>query len=244
MNKIAGIVLAAGKGKRMRAKNINKVAHRLGDKPMVTYAIDLLETIKINPIIIIVGFAKKSVMDILGSRVLFAEQKKRLGTAHAVLCGLRELNPDVKDVLVLNGDDSAFLKKETIENLIKKHTEKKSSVTFLTIELNNPEGLGRIVRDKEGKLLAIIEDKDAKDGIKNIKEINPACYVFKLSFLKKYLKKIPKSKVTGEYYLTSLIDMAIKNNERIEIVRNNKIPWRGINTMEELKEAEKLWKFI
>ena len=241
MNKIATIVLAAGKGRRMKSKDVNKVVLSLGGRPMILYAIKLLESFKISPIIAVVGFAKKSVIDILKDRVVYVEQKERLGTAHAVGLTLKYLPKEITDVLVLNGDDSAFYKEETIRNLIKKHREKGASLTFLTIELDNPAGLGRVVRDNEGKLLAIIEDKDAKDGVKNIKEINPACYVFKVSFLKNYLKRIPKSKVTGEYYLTSLIDMAIKNKEKIEIVRGSKLIWRGINTMEELREAERMF---
>lgn len=241
MNKIAAIVLAAGKGKRMGSKNVNKAVVPLANKSMILHTIELLEDIKIAPIIVVVGFAKNSVIDAVGSRVIFAEQKKRMGTAHAVLCSLKELDHKVNDVLILNGDDSAFYTKDTILKLIKAHLIKNSSFTFLTIELSNPEGLGRIVRDSNGNLIAIIEDKDANPTYKLTNEVNPACYVFNLDFLKRYLPKIEKSKVTGEYYLTRLVDIAIKNNERVETIKAGKIPWRGINTIEELKEAERLF---
>lgn len=248
MDKVAAIVLAAGKGQRMGSKPrssgskvVNKVVLALGNKPMILYTMDILKSVGINNIIVVVGFAKKSVMDVLGSNVFFIEQKTRLGTGHAVGLALKKLNKNVDDVLVLNGDDSAFYKKETIVDLIKKHDELGASVTFLTIELNNPNGLGRVVRDKNGEVMTIVEDQDALPKYKMIKEVNPACYVFSIDFLKKYIAEIEKSKISGEYYLTGLIDIAIKNNEKVETVKGGKLLWRGINTMEELKEAERLY---
>jgi len=250
MKSLVGIILAAGKGKRMttlnavRLKKINKVVLPLGDKPMIAYTIELLEKLKIKPIVVVVGFAKKSVMDVLERRVIFAHQRKRLGTAHAVLCALKYLPKDVTDVLVLNGDDSAFYKEKTIRELIEKHREKGFSFTFLTIDLDNPIGLGRVIRNGNGKVVEVVEEKDATLEQKHVREINPACYVFNVKFLHKYLTKVKKSKTTGEYYLTGLIDIAIKNNEKIETVKGDKLSWRGINTTEELKEAERLFLHV
>lgn len=244
MNKqanIAAIVLAAGKGKRMKSKAFNKVVLNLGKKPMILYAIELLEAVQIKPIIVVVGFAKDSVMSVLGNRVIFAEQEKRLGTAHATWCGLKKLNSKISDVLVLNGDDSAFYTENLIEKLTKTHLASGVALTFLTIVLDDPLGLGRIIRDKNGKVLAIVEEKDATEEEKKIKEINPACYLFKRSFLTKYLKKVKKSKVTGEYYLVDLIGLAVSHKEKVEAVKMKEIPWRGVNTEEELKEARRLF---
>ncbi|MEK7517383.1 MAG: sugar phosphate nucleotidyltransferase [Patescibacteria group bacterium] len=241
MESLAAIILAAGKGKRINVKSVNKVALALGNKPMIAHTVDLLDNLKTSPIIVVVGFAKKSVMEILKGRVVFAEQKKQLGTADAVSCALKYLPKDPKDVLILYGDDSAFYREETIKNLLKKHNEKESSLTFLTIELDSPNGLGRVIRDGNGKVVAVVEEKDATLGQKGIKEVNPACYVFRVDFLRKYLGKIKKSPTTGEYYLTSLVGLAIDNKEKIETLNAGKISWRGINTMEELKEANKLF---
>lgn len=242
MNHISAIILAAGKGKRMNSKNFNKVSLPLKNKPMILYAIDLLSRLKINPVVVVVGFAKRSVIELLENReIIFAEQKKRLGTAHAVTCGLRKIPGNVSDVLVFNGDDSAFYSEEVVNKLISHHISSNSSLTFLTVDVENPTGLGRVVRDEEGKVVKIVEEKDANENEKNIREINPACYFFKLSFLKKYLKKVPKSNVTGEYYLTHLIDIAIENKQKIDAVRGGLIPWRGVNTKEELAEAEKMF---
>ena len=241
MNNISAIILAAGKGKRMNSKKINKVVNTLGNKQMILHTIDLLDKLNIAQKIVVVGFAKKSVIDILKGGVIFAEQKKQLGTADAVFCALKYLSKDAKDVLILNGDDSAFYKEETIKNLFKKHNEKKSSLTFLTIKQDNPAGIGRIVRNSSGKVVEIIEEKDESLEKKSINEVNPACYVFEVSFLKKYLSKIKKSNITNEYYLTGLIDLAIKNNEKIETVMEKNLVWRGINTEDELREANRLF---
>ena len=244
MNKIGAIVLAAGKGKRMKTKQINKVVFPLGNKQMILHTIDLLENLAIKTIIVVVGFAKESVIKILDNRVIFAEQKKRLGTAHAVSRALKKLPNNIKTVLVLNGDDSAFYTENIIKKLIEIHWHENSALSFLTIAVDNPTGLGRIIRDHSGKVIGIVEDKDTLESQKKIKEINPACYVFEVSFLKKYLKLVGKSTVSGEYYLTSLIDIAIKNNEKLETLNGGKLTWRGINTKEDLREAERLFLSI
>lgn len=241
MKKIAAIILAAGKGRRMKSKEINKVVFTLGNKQMILHTIERLNRLFINSIVVVVGFARESVMKVLEGRVVFAQQEKRLGTAHAVVCALKKLPRDVQTVLVLNGDDSAFYTQDLIEKLIGTHWEKNAALSFLTIIVDNPKGLGRIIRDNSGKAVGIVEEKDATISQRKIREINPACYIFEVCFLKKYLGKVKKSPVSGEYYLTSLIDIAIKNNQKIEAVSGGKIIWRGINTPEELKEAERLF---
>lgn len=239
---LGAIILAAGKGSRMKSGKTNKVALLLADKPLILHSINLLEKMKFEEIVVVVGFAKDSVKNVLkDSNVSFAEQKKRLGTAHAVKSALAHLNDNITDVLVIQGDDSHFYKEETISKLTYEHFSSVASLTFLTINAANPFGLGRIVRDKEEKVTTIVEEKDATAEIRKITEVNPACYMFKTSFLKKYLKKVQKSRVTGEYYLTSLIDIAIKNNEKVATMQAGVMSWRGVNTKEELQEAEKLF---
>lgn len=241
MNNIGAIILAAGKGKRMNSKSINKVVMHLADKPMVLHTVELLEKLGIKRISVVVGFKKESVINLLGDRVIFSEQKKRLGTAHAVSCAMSKISDDVENVIVLNGDDSAFYKTAIIDCLLDKHIKSGASFTFLTIDTKNPAGLGRIVRDKDGKVESVVEEKDASPEILKIKEVNPACYVFKINFLKKYLPKVKKSPNTGEYYLTSLIDIGIKHSEKIETLQTGLFAWRGVNTKEELAEAEKIF---
>lgn len=240
MSKIGAVILAAGKGTRMKSKKINKVTQKLGEKPIIMHVVQLLENMKLSPIIIVVGFAKESVKSLFGDEIVFAEQSKRLGTAHAAMQGLKVLPRDVNHVFILNGDDSAFYTAEVLNKLLKEHVESKNAITFLTLNVNNPYGLGRVIREN-GKVVAIIEEKDATPVQRKINEINPACYLFNVKFLKKYIKTVPKSKVTGEYYLMSLLEIAIEKKYKVEGIRGGNIPWRGVNTRDELKEAEELF---
>src|SRR5438034_1919338 len=171
MKNIGAIVLAAGKGKRMNSKDVNKVVLPEAGKPMILHTVHLLEYLGINTVVIVVGFAKKSVMNILGGKVRFAEQNKRLGTAHAVLCGLRKLPLSIEHVLIMYGDDFSY-PKEKVKALIDTHLKSNAALTFLTVEQTNPFALGRIVRDQGGNVTKIVEEKDATEDERKIKEIN------------------------------------------------------------------------
>lgn len=242
-NNIAAIILAAGKGKRMQSVDKNKVTLQLGDKPLIRHAVDLLEKMKFTTIVIVVGFAKESVIEALkGTHVTFTEQTEQLGTAHAVQSGIAQIPSTITDVLVIQGDDSHFYTESLINQLTYAHTDSNAALTMLTVEAENPSGLGRIVRDDDGNISAVVEEKDATDAQKEINEINPACYLFSLKFLKTYLPLVEKSPVTGEYYLTSLIDLAIRHGERVNTVKGGKLTWRGVNTKEDLAVAEDLYK--
>lgn len=240
--RLGAIILAAGKGKRMQSKALNKVAMLLNNKPIIVHVLEVLEKMRFEAIVVVVGFAKESVMNVVKNpSVIFADQPEQLGTADAVATALRKIPESITDVLVIQGDDSYFYNEDLFSKLSKKHFSSHASLTFLTIQVSNPDALGRIVRDEYGNVISVIEEKDADDEKRAINEINPACYIFAVSFLKEYLPMIEKSPVTGEYYLTSLIDLAIKNNEKVETVQAGFIPWRGINTPEELSEAERLF---
>ena len=143
MNRIGAVILAAGKGSRMKLRVAkNKVILPLGDKPMVLHTVELLVKSKLKPIIVVVGFAQKSVMNILRfTDVVFVYQRKRLGTAHALSCAFRKIPESMTDLVVLQGDDSAFYTKAIIKELIKKHVKSRSSITLLTINVKNPYGL-------------------------------------------------------------------------------------------------------
>jgi len=238
------IILAAGRGKRMQLDGVNKVTTLLGDKAIILRIVHFFKSIDIAKIVVVVGHHKESVMDSLRNEdVIFAEQKEILGSGHAVMTALPSLPTDITDVLVVYGDDAVLYANkntEIIKQLFKLHESTDNALSFLTITVDNPFGLGRVVRDASGKILSIAEEKDATLDEKKIHEINPGCFVFSVAFLKKYLPLVEKSPVTGEFYLTSLIDLAIKNNESVDTLRAGKLLWRGVNTKEELLEAEKL----
>lgn len=239
--KLGAIILAAGKGTRMNLTDVNKVTSLLGDKPMVSHIVSRLYGLGIDTVVIVVGFAKESVMSSLSEYdVLFAQQEEQLGTGHAVVCALKELPDKIQDVLVMNGDDSAFYDESTLTKLIDTHTKNNSAVTLLTIEKDNPFGLGRIIRDGNGSLVDIIEEKNATEEQKKIREVNPGCYLFKVSFLRENAGRIKKNEVTGEYYINNFIELAVSQGQLVETVKVN-ITWRGVNTPEELEEAKKLF---
>ena len=237
--------MAAGQGKRMQVDGINKVTLQLNNKPIIAHIVHFMKRMTINAIVVVIGHAKESVMQTLESEhVLFAEQTERLGTGHALQVGLTVIPEDVTDVLVVYGDDAVFYNDKHVpvmKELFNEQLASDAAFTFLTIEQDNPAGLGRIVRDTYGHLLAIVESKDATEEQLKINEINPGCFVFSVDFLRKYLPKVEKSPVTGEYYLTSLIDLAIQDKLKVQTVRGGKMAWRGVNTKEELEEAERLF---
>ncbi|HSX09797.1 MAG TPA: sugar phosphate nucleotidyltransferase [Candidatus Saccharimonadales bacterium] len=243
--KLGAIILAAGQGKRMQVDGINKVTLHLNNKPIIAHIVHFMKGISIDDIVVVIGHAKESVMQTLEKEnVIFAEQTERLGTGHALQVGVNVLPEDVTDVFVVYGDDAVFYNKKHVpimKQLFEEQLSSDAAFTFLTIEQDNPAGLGRIVRDKDGQLLAIIESKDATEEQLKIKEINPGCFVFSADFLRKYLPEVTPSPVTGEYYLTSLIDLAIQSKVKVQTVRGGKMAWRGVNTKEELQEAERLF---
>ncbi len=243
-HEIGAIILAAGRGKRMNLAESNKVTLSLVNKPIILHIVEFMNSVGIASVVVVVGHAKESVIEALsGKDVLFAEQTEQLGTGHAAASALEVLPDHVTDVVIVYGDDAVLYTRENralIADLLESHSASDAAFTFLTIEQEDPTGLGRIVRDSDGGLLAIVEEKDATDEERLIKEINPGCFVFSVAFLKKYLPQVEKSPVTGEYYLTSLIDMAIAEGEKVETVRGGRRKWRGVNTPEELIAAEKM----
>lgn len=242
---LASVILAAGKGKRMNLQETNKVTSLLSGKPIILHIVQFMKRLGIETNVIVVGHAKESVMEaVSGEHALFAEQSEQLGTGDALRCALDVLPEGVTDVLVVYGDDGVLYNEKSlpvIEQLFHIHQDAGAMLTFLTIEQDNPTGLGRIVRNSQGQVEAIIEEKDATEEQKQIKEINPGCFLFNVAFLREYLPQVEKSHVTGEYYLTSVIDLAFHHNVPIQTVQGGKLPWRGVNTPEELEEAKKIY---
>lgn len=243
---LGSVILAAGKGSRMKSEDVNKVTLHLADKPMIVRIVEFMESAGIKDTVVVVGFAKESVIEILHDYdVIFAEQTERLGTGHAAQVALEKLPDHVTDVVIVYGDDAVIYKdsyRPTIMQLFEKHLTSDAVCTFLTIEQENPFALGRIVRDEHGEVTAIVEEKNATEEQRKITEINPGCFVFKVDFLKKYLPTVEKNPVTGEYYLTTLIDLAFEHGEIVKTLQGGKMDWRGVNTKEELEEAERLLK--
>ncbi len=244
---IVGIILAAGKGTRMKSKDKNKVTIPFLSKPLIVYSVELMKQLA-DRVIVVIGAFHESVKKALSDfKVDFAYQKKRLGTGHATMIGIKKviqlgLKPDV--VLVGYGDHTMFYKKESIKKLIEIHKKKKSAVSLITTIYKKPEKLkwGRIIRDKTNQIVKIIEEKDATPKEKRITELNAGFYCFDFDFLKNNLKKIKKSPVSKEYYINDLINLAHNQNKRISSLTLDFLEVGiGINNPYELEESEKLY---
>lgn len=244
---IVGIILAAGKGTRIKSKDRNKVTLPFLNKPLIVYSVELMTAV-CDKVVVVIGAFHESVRRVLKNYpVIYAYQKKRLGTAHATKVGLEAIKntsplPDL--VLVGYGDHTMFYKKETIKRLITSHRKNNPAISLLTFKYPNPDKIryGRIIRDKSGLVVDIVEQKDATPEQRAIQEVNPGFYCFDYGFLLKNINKIKKSPVSGEYYLTDMIRIAASQGEKvIGIPIKFEEAGLGVNTAEELKESEKIY---
>lgn len=233
----AAVILAAGVGKRMQSKK-SKVLHKINGQPMIQKTIQTL--LKLNPKEIVVVANKNNLQDlksILSGSVRYAVQPQPLGTANAADVGIQVLRSNSQNVAILYGDDTAFYTPQTIEKVFEKHIKSNAKITFITVLKKEPQGLGRILR-KHGQVVAIVEEKDATQDQKKINEVNDGLYFFNRGFLEKNLKNLVPSAVTKELYLTDLIELTLKNKEKIETFTiGDEGQWHGINTQLELAKA-------
>ena len=243
MEKVSAIVLAAGKGTRINAKNKNKVVLKIDDKPMVSYTVENLKKAGIKNIVVVVGHQSQSVKQVLGDQVTYAFQPERMGTGDAVRVGLSKIPKEASQILSIQGDDSAFYPPSLITDLVTQNKESNAAITLLTINKEDPTGLGRIVRDKNNDIQAIIEEKNATTEQKSIKEINTGLYCYDRSFLENNINNLKKNSVTGEYYQPDLIEIAVNKGLPVKaLFYQDSSVWHGINTPDQLKSAQKLMR--
>ena len=231
------IILAAGMGTRMKSSK-PKVLHELLGKPMVEYIFDSVTDLCTEPPVVIIGSGADMVKETLGEKVRYVLQEPQLGTAHAVMCA-RELLKGKSDLVLVANSDFPLITSETYQLLVESHLEESSSMTISTVVAEDPREFGRIVRDSDGRISGIVEDKAATDEQKKIRELNSNPYCFNAEWLWNALDRIEKSAV-GEYYLTDLVAIAYKDGltvGSIEIAdRDESI---GINNRIHLAEATK-----
>ena len=204
-NDIMAIVMAAGKGTRMKSKR-SKLVQKIYGKEVVKRATENALKAGVKDIIAVVGYMKEEVMTVLGDSVKYAYQEEMLGTGHAVMQAKEYLKGKKGKVLVLNGD-VPLIRPETLNKLIEKSIENKEYATLLTAIYDNPTGYGRIVRDEGGNIEAIVEEKDTNLDQKEIKEINAGIYCFDIEELLAALEKIKPDNAQGEYYITDVIQI-------------------------------------
>ena len=233
------IILAAGKGTRMNS-NLPKVLHKLNDKALLDFVLDESELLNPKETILVVGFKKEQVISHTQHRanLKYATQMEQLGTGHAVLQTGDLLKNKEGHILILYGD-VPNIKESTLRPIIDNHIINNRDLTLITAEIDDPTGYGRIIRDKKGNLLKIIEEKDCNNNEKKIKEWNPGIYIFKTEEVFKILDNIKTNNASKEYYLTDAIGLAQQSNMQIKAIKiANSSEVIGINTADQLKELE------
>ncbi len=240
--KLATIIMAAGKGTRMKS-DLPKVLHIVNDKPMLIHVIELAQHLHSERIINILGHKKELVIDAIASKnVEYVIQEPQLGTGHAVQQTYPLLKDFDGDVLVLSGD-VPLLRKSTIEKMLKIHRDANNGATVLTAIFDNPHGYGRVIRKNNDTLDFIIEEKDCNDEQRKIKEINAGIYIFKSKELFPALDKIENNNKQNEYYLPDALKHIAKSGQSIALhITSEPMEISGVNTVEQLKELNLTYK--
>jgi bifunctional UDP-N-acetylglucosamine pyrophosphorylase/glucosamine-1-phosphate N-acetyltransferase len=232
------VVLAAGQGKRMRSA-LPKVLHRLAGRPLLSYVIDAARALKPQQILVVHGHggaAVKSEFD--GARVTWVEQRKQLGTGHAVGQALPRVTHG-SDVLVLNGD-VPLVRAETLARLV---ATAKEGLAICTCDLSDPGGYGRVLRNARGRVLGVVEERDATAKQKQIREWYAGFAAAKAERLAAWLAKVKNRNTQKEYYLTDVIGIAAAEGARVEAVKaGDPLEVAGVNSPHELAVLERAWQ--
>lgn len=236
MQNITAIVLAAGRGTRMKS-DTPKVLHKVLGKPVISYILEALKRAGVKDIIVVAGYGSELLKGSVGTARV-AIQKKLLGSGDAVAAAKRYLKSAAGDVIVTCGD-APLIRPDTFRRLIAKHRSSGSSVTVLTAKVKDPSEYGRIVRDSSGKVLNITEHKDSSERERAIDEINAGTYCFKSADLFAALEKVRPDNNKGEYYLTDTV--SIIRSEMLKpvgsVLAEDESEIIGINTRMDLAEA-------
>jgi UDP-N-acetylglucosamine diphosphorylase/glucosamine-1-phosphate N-acetyltransferase len=238
MQDVAVIILAAGKGTRMKS-NRAKVLHEILGVPMIRYVAETALAVA-HDVVAVIGHEAEAVQKALASYpvIRFAVQKEQLGTGHAVVCAIPEISAGVQDVVVLCGD-TPLIKPTTVRGLINEHRARESDLTLIATRLGKPFGYGRIVSDAVGNPIRIVEESDASELEKKIQIVNTGTYCINVTFLKKALAGLKNDNAQGEFYLTDVVDRAYRDGKPAVVLEmNDTIQVIGVNTGEELTEAE------
>jgi len=239
--KIAVVILAAGKGKRMNSA-VPKVLHGIFDKPMLQCVIDSAKELKPGKIIAVAGKNSGEIKKSIKTKnISFAIQDKPRGTGDALSKASKLLKNFRGTVLVLNGD-VPLITSETLRKFIGLHRRAKNDISLISFVAVNPASYGRISRDSAGRINSVIEDKDAAEAQKKINEVNSGVYAIESSALS-LLKEIPMNKAKGEYYLTDIIGIGSKKGRKINAYCiGSEDELMGVNTVPELLKARKIFR--
>ena len=236
--KTAAIVLAAGEGSRMKSKH-SKVAHAILEKPLVRWVVDAAQQAGVEKVITVVGHAREEVQPLVRDTTCVV-QEQQLGTAHAVSVCKPALADLDGSLLVLTGD-SPLVRADTLRALIKKREETNAAVVVLTMQVDNPFGYGRIVRDAQGNVERIVEQKDATPEQCAITECNSGFYCFDAQALFSVLEQVSANNAQGEYYLTDVLEIARSQGREVLAHQiEDATECLGVNTRVQLAQATKI----
>ncbi len=230
------VILAAGQGTRMRS-DVPKVLHPLGGKPLLQHVYESAVSLSPLSLTIVYGHGGDRVKSLFSHwEVNWVEQAQQLGTGHAVQQALPYLGEGVG--LILYGD-VPLLRRQTLERLLAVSGE---GVGLLTVALDDPTGYGRILRDSEGKVSKIVEEKDANEQEKKIHEVNTGILAVPTRYLRSWLNRLDNDNAQGEYYLTDIIAMAVADGIRVETVTAEADEVAGINDKRQLAHLERVYQ--
>ena len=241
MKKRASIILAAGKGTRMKS-DLPKVLHKVDGKSMIKHVLATVEKAQIEKNIVVVGHKADLVKKEVGDVAVCVLQSEQKGTGHAVMITADCFDDIDTNVVVLCGD-APLIRPETIIKLMDYHESVGSEATVLTSVVDDPFAYGRIVRNKAGHLEKIVEEKDASEEEKNIKEINTGTYCFRVGSLFEALGKINNNNAQGEYYLPDVLSIIRESGGVIRVMEgSDSTEGLGVNTLEQLAAVEKIFQ--
>ena len=241
LNNIGVVILAAGQGKRLNCVDKPKVMCEIGGRPIVSYIIDTLKECAIPAanIFLVVGWQEEKVRDYFGDKVNYVVQEELKGTAHAAYTGMRKLPGYINQVLIINGDDSAFYSSQAILNFLEEHLQSHVAVSVLSVEPPNPGLYGRIVKHDSG-VVEIIEKEYLTDEQKKIKEVSTGTFCFNRKWFETMFPNMPPLRKLGEFGLPTALAMAEKENLPVRVIKlKDNGEWFGVNTPAELEEADK-----
>lgn len=244
-DRTAIIILAAGLGTRMKS-NKAKVLHTLQNRPMIHYVVDTAVKVSEKNVIVVTGHQSEEVRSTvlcMNSGISFAYQEQQLGTGHAVMCALPIVESNIEEIVILCGD-VPLLSPGTIIDLIKDHRSKSNHVTVLGVRLKDPTGYGRMITDKAGNLIKIVEEADADIVEKKIDIVNSGIYCVEKKFLSEALKLINPDNAQKEYYLTDIIGIGKQKNKKIGLcIGSSAKEVMGINSIQDLETVEQALAF-
>lgn len=229
------VVLAAGKGTRMRS-DVPKVMHAIAGRPMLHWVLDAVRETGPDRIVVVVGHRADLVAESLPDGVESSIQAEQRGTGHAALVAMEHLREVHGEVLVVNGD-APLLDGDTLNRLLTAHRESGNGTTVLSTRMDDPYGYGRIVRDDSGAVSAVVEEKDADARISKIGEVNVGMYVFDSAHLADDLAGLTTDNSQGEYYLTDVVAATVERGDRVGAAVADEVVVSGVNTHGHLATA-------